>query len=81
MNDAPTDDSDVADRVYTELIRRDEEGRQAIGYTSWATVAVHEPTDAVAGLTELLVATPPRAYQDDTAVVPAHRGSGLGLWV
>jgi ribosomal protein S18 acetylase RimI-like enzyme len=82
MNDAPTDDIDVADRVYSaEVIRRDEEGRRTIGFTSWATVAVHEPSGAVAGLTELQLAKPPRAYQDDTAVVPAHRGSGLGLWV
>ncbi len=42
---------------------------------------MHEPTGAVAALTELQVARPPRAYQDDTAVVPDHRGSGLGLWV
>jgi GNAT superfamily N-acetyltransferase len=82
MNDAPTDESDMGDRVYSAaVIRQDEEGRQAIGYTSWATAAVHEPTGAVAALTEMLVAKPPRAYQDDTAVVPAHRGSGLGLWV
>ena len=42
---------------------------------------MHEQSGAVAGLTELQVARPPRAYQDDTAVVPDHRGSGLGLWV
>jgi GNAT superfamily N-acetyltransferase len=82
MNDAPTDDADVGGRVYSaEVIRRDEQGRRAIGFTSWATVAVHEQSGAVAGLTELQVARPPRAYQDDTAVVPDHRGSGLGLWV
>ncbi len=82
MNDAPTDDVDMGDRVYSaEVIREDERGRRAIGFTSWATVAVHEPSGAVAALTELQLAQPPRAYQDDTAVVPAHRGSGLGMWV
>jgi GNAT superfamily N-acetyltransferase len=82
MNDAPIDDADRSDLVYTaEVIRRDEEGRLTMGFTTWATVAVHEPSGAVAGLTELELAQPPRAFQDDTAVVPAHRGSGLGMWV
>jgi GNAT superfamily N-acetyltransferase len=82
MNDAPTDDIDMGDRVYSaEVVRQDEQGVRAIGFTSWTTVAVHEASGAVAGLTQLEFAAPPRAYQDDTAVVPAHRGSGLGLWV
>lgn len=82
MNDAPTDDMDMDDRLYTvEVVRNDEEGRQVIGFTGWGTVAVHEPSGAVAALTELAMARPPRAYQEDTAVVPAHRGSGLGMWV
>ena len=35
MNDAPTDDADVGGRVYSaEVIRRDEQGRRAIGFTS-----------------------------------------------
>ena len=82
MNDAPTDAVDMGDRVYSaEVVRQDEEGRLTIGFTSWTTVAVHESSGAVAGLTELELAQPPRAYQDDTAVVPSHRGSGLGMWV
>jgi hypothetical protein len=52
-----------------------------MGFTHWVTVAVHEQTGAVAGLTELELGPPPRAFQEDTAVVPAHRGSGLGLWI
>jgi GNAT superfamily N-acetyltransferase len=82
MNDAPTDDIDLSDRVYTaEVIRKDEEGVRTIGLAFWATVAVHEASGSVAALTELELGTPPRAHQDDTAVVPAHRGSRLGLWV
>jgi GNAT superfamily N-acetyltransferase len=82
MNDAPVDDADMGGRVYTaEVIRQDEADRRTMGLTAWTTVAVHESTGAVAGLTELLLGPPPRAFQEDTAVVPAHRGSGLGLWV
>ncbi len=48
-----------------------------------ATIAVHEPSGDVAGLTVVIVPRTPngRAYQDDTTVARAHRGNGLGLWV
>jgi len=82
MNDAPVDGADIADEVFTAgVIRQNEAGHREMGFTHWVTVAVHEQTGAVAGLTELVLASPPRAFQEDTAVVPAHRGSGLGLWV
>jgi GNAT superfamily N-acetyltransferase len=82
MNDAPVDDADIARQVYTaEVIRQNEAGHRAMGFTEWASVAVHEQTGTVAGLTELVLGPPPRAFQEDTAVVPAHRGSGLGLWI
>ncbi len=82
MNDAPVDGADIADEVFTAgVIRQNEAGHREMGFTGWVTVAVHEQTGAVAGLTELVLASPPRAFQEDTAVVPAHRGSGLGLWV
>ena len=63
------------------MIRQNEAGHREMGFTDWVTVAVHEQTGAVAGLTELELGPPPRAFQEDTAVVPAHRGSGLGLWI
>jgi GNAT superfamily N-acetyltransferase len=49
----------------------------------WVVVAVHEASGEIAGLTELEVDRncPELAHQEDTAVVPAHRGHGLGLWV
>jgi GNAT superfamily N-acetyltransferase len=82
MNDAPIDDADIANQVFTaDVIRQTENDHREMGFTDWVTVAVHERNGAVAGLTELELGPPPRAYQDDTAVVPAHRGSGLGLWV
>lgn len=45
--------------------------------------AVHEASGVVAGLTALEFPrlAPELAHQEDTVVVPAHRGHGLGLWV
>ena len=82
MNDAPVDDADIGRHVFTaEVIRENETGHREMSLTDWVTVAVHERTGAVAALTELVLGPPPRAFQEDTAVVPAYRGSGLGLWV
>ena len=82
MNDAPIDDIDFTDFVYTvETVRADEASARSRGAARGA-VAVHEETGEVVAFTELLLLhRSPRAYQNDTAVVPAHRGSGLGLWV
>ncbi len=46
-------------------------------------VAVHEQSAKVAGLTYLEVYRhqPDLAIQQDTAVVPEHRGHGLGIWM
>jgi GNAT superfamily N-acetyltransferase len=45
--------------------------------------AVCEADGEVAGFTELVLPAglPGRAQQHDTAVLPAHRGHGLGLWL
>jgi hypothetical protein len=46
----------------------------------YIVLAVHERTDSVAGLTEVVVPAhrPSRADQYDTIVVPVHRGYGIG---
>jgi GNAT superfamily N-acetyltransferase len=81
MNDAPRDDTAFEDFSYTpESIRDDERMLAGLGEFR-VVVAVHEETGAVAALTEVLVRRSYRADQEDTAVVPAHRGRGLGLWV
>ncbi|BCJ73992.1 N-acetyltransferase [Catellatospora sp. IY07-71] len=56
--------------------------RQA-GRQRRVVAAVHEGSGAVAGLTVLEYPSlaPELAHQEDTVVVPAHRGHGLGLWV
>lgn len=83
MNDAPHDDADIVDSSYTpELIREDEEA-VALQFGEFrAVIAVHGATGEVAGLTEVYVSKQPhRSDQGDTAVVAAHRGSGLGMWL
>ncbi|MFI6015218.1 GNAT family N-acetyltransferase [Streptomyces sp. NPDC051243] len=47
------------------------------------TVAALHDDGTMAGYTEIVLphGTSPRAQQYDTAVVPAHRGHGLGLWL
>jgi GNAT superfamily N-acetyltransferase len=50
------------------------------GLKPYIVLAVHEPTESVAGLTEVVVPRqrPSRADQYDTIVVPEHRGYGIG---
>lgn len=82
MNDAPTDDADVSDWVFTAETIRDDDKVAALLGEQRRVLALHEGTDEVAGFTELLVQRGrSRAQQQDTAVVPAHRGHGLGLWI
>lgn len=52
---------------------------QARGLKPYVVVAIHEPTGAVAGLTEVVVPAqrPTRADQYDTIVDPTHRGYGI----
>ena len=83
MNDAPHDEADIVDSSYTPEAIRDDEAAVALQFGEFrAGVAVHEATGEVAGLTEVYVGKAPhRSDQGDTAVVAAHRGSGLGLWL
>lgn len=83
MNDMPVGDLDFgtvdwdADRV--RAMARVIADR---GDTLLTLAAVHDG-GTMAGYTEILLpqGSPPRAQQYDTAVVPAHRGHGLGLWL
>jgi GNAT superfamily N-acetyltransferase len=82
MNDRPTgtgrrDDLKWdAGRVRALEIRRQRRGLQAL-----TLAAVHGPSGDVAGFTEIVVAGAEAtgAWQEETAVIAAHRGHGLGL--
>jgi len=82
MNDAPHGATDLEDFVFTaDRLRAEETGLLEVGELR-VLFAVHEATGEIAGFTETGVGRQPeRAQQQDTAVVPAHRGSGLGLWM
>jgi mycothiol synthase len=84
MNDAPLGDLEYENPDYTrDYVRKQEAWAEQRGREQRITVAIHEPSGEIAGLTLVLVPVDPdgRAYQDDTTVVRAHRGSGLGIWM
>lgn len=82
INDAPTDDLDIEDEVFTsERIRGYEAAQAAAGMRLHHVVARHRETGELGGHTVVAVETerPTRAHQHDTTVAKAHRGHRLGL--
>jgi GNAT superfamily N-acetyltransferase len=82
INDAPTDDLDFHDEVFSpERIRGYEAAQAAHGRRIYRLVAQHQETGALAGHTLAAVEAeqPWLASQHDTSVVRAHRGHRLGL--
>lgn len=82
INDAPTDDLDVEDEVFTpERVLALERSLSADGSRMHRLVARHRGSGELAGQTIVLVKAgqPWFAYQLDTSVVRAHRGHRLGL--
>ncbi|MFD6888179.1 GNAT family N-acetyltransferase [Streptomyces sp. NPDC059957] len=83
MNDAPVGDLDYGSVAWdADRVRAMAAVVADRGDTLLTLAAVHD-SGAVAGYTEILIphGAPPRVQQYDTAVVPEHRGHGLGLWV
>ncbi|HEY5883025.1 MAG TPA: GNAT family N-acetyltransferase [Nakamurella sp.] len=82
INDAPLDDLDMEDEVFTpNRIQAFERAQVAYGRRMHRLVARYRPTGELAGHTVVLVeaAQPWHANQLDTSVVRAHRGHRLGL--
>jgi GNAT superfamily N-acetyltransferase len=82
INDAPTDDLDVEDEVFSaERVRAFEDAMTARGLRWRRVIARHKTTGALAGHTNVGVAgeMPAYAWNGDTSVVRAHRGHRLGL--
>ena len=82
INDAPTDDLDIEDEVYSaERIRGYERAQEGRGYRLHRVVARHRATGELAGHTAVIVDgdRPTRGEQHDTSVVGSHRGHRLGL--
>lgn len=76
----PTGDLDLRPSSYdTDRLRASLRCLNARGLKPYIVVAIHERSEKVAGLTELVVPAqhPTRADQYDTVIVPAHNGYGL----
>ncbi|MET9406056.1 GNAT family N-acetyltransferase [Streptomyces sp. NPDC002935] len=83
MNDMPVGDLDYGTVDWdAERVRAMAQVIADRGDTLLTIAAVHDD-GTMAGYTEILLpqGAPSRAQQYDTAVVPAHRGHGLGLWI
>ncbi|MEZ4646794.1 MAG: GNAT family N-acetyltransferase [Chloroflexota bacterium] len=84
MDNAPTDDLDVDGFHFTpEQLRQIEKGYEAQGIERWTVYLREKGSGDFAGYTETLWSpgNPAVLMQGDTAVVPAHRGQGLGRWL
>ena len=82
INDAPTDDLDIEDEVFTpERVRNYENATTARGQRMYRLVARHRESGELAGHTIVAVENerPTIGHQHDTSVVRAHRGHRLGL--
>ena len=82
INDAPMDDLDVEDEVFSaDRVRDYETAQLGQGQRLHRVVARHRETGELAGHTVVAVSgeRPENAEQHDTAVVQAHRGHRLGL--
>ena len=84
INDAPKGDMAFRMHEYAPGRVRDEEARARTRRCQLRVVAaIRDQSQEVAGLTYLegYQSRPELAVQQDTAVLPAHRGHGLGLWM
>ncbi|MEU7900236.1 GNAT family N-acetyltransferase [Nonomuraea sp. NPDC049152] len=82
MNDMPTGDMDYGSQAWTaDRVRAMAKVLADRGDTLLTIAALRK--GEMAGYTEIVIRAGEtrRALQYDTAVVPAHRGHGLGLWV
>ena len=84
MNDAPIGDARRDPQAWDGSRVRVYEAMQRLrGYRGLTTAVLHEESGAIAGFTEIYSSgvRPRGVEQDDTAVVAAHRGHGLGLLI
>ena len=82
INDAPTDDLDYEDEVFSAgRMRAYEESAAAFGNDLYRVIARHAPSGELAGQTVVAVSRdlPGWGAQHDTSVVRTHRGHRLGL--
>jgi GNAT superfamily N-acetyltransferase len=84
MNTAPIGDMRWNDEVAdADRLRAWGRAITERGDDPWVVCGRHDESGEFAGLTEVLHLNrwPGHAWQENTAVDPAHRGHGLGLWM
>ncbi|MEA1902082.1 MAG: GNAT family N-acetyltransferase [Actinomycetota bacterium] len=84
MNSAPREDLEFEDFTMSPEKWRDIETKDLNqGVRVMAEVAIHKPTGAWVGLSEIasLDHQPDTGWQGDTGVDPVHRNKGLGRWL
>lgn len=84
ISEAPLGELRLAHPEWTvERVRQYEANARAAGTEVRVVVAVHEETGEVAGLTtmQFRLNEDEQGYQGDTAVLPGHRGHGLGRFM
>jgi len=84
VNDAPHGTSErELDSYDPRRVRAFEETAETRGQRLYRLVARHRDSGRLAAHTTMVVdpARPSAAVQDDTTVMPAHRGHRLGLWL
>lgn len=82
INDAPTDDLDIEDEVFSaDRLRGYEAAQLAAGMRLRHVLARHRETGDLGGHTIVAIEEerPHRGHQHDTTVARAHRGHRLGL--
>ncbi|MEM7339876.1 MAG: GNAT family N-acetyltransferase [Actinomycetota bacterium] len=83
MTDVPIDQLDyTVPPVTPEQVRRKDAALAATAWLSYGSLVVGPDGDA-AGMSMMMVHPdrPQLAHQEDTAVVAAHRGRGIGRWL
>ncbi len=84
MNTMPLDDLQQEEwKVTPEIVREWERLGRERGQKRLLVVAIDEAGDDAAGFTEVFYdpREPTVLHQGGTAVIPAHRGRGIGKWV
>lgn len=84
MNDAPLDDLELEDRIFSAERARDVEKIHVDSdFEDYVVLAVETATNDVAGFTAVMVprSRPERSYQAETVTLDAHRNLGIGRWL
>jgi len=84
MNTAPRGASAMEDwHITAAEVREFDRARKATGRERRLVLAIHDATGETAGYTEVVYdpRVPHVIQQQGTAVIPTHRGRGIGKWV